>query len=491
VISWKRALSWLVSVTAISTMVGGAGPARAARLSAGGSLQLIAATPELTVQRPPDRPAVVDAGVFVAARGGPFQVDIQRKSYDDPVTLTELITVEGTTYRRPLPGTVPVDWAGLVGFLHVVVTDDGGNVVQQTPMVFCPDSWDFQRVGPGGPDQPSFPEFCSTNAFTLSNAWGIDRDWGVDPFEQTPIRLNVPDGHYSVAVDIAPKYANLFHVSPADATASVGVTVVTITKACARPCSGHRRASPSSPLPDVPTMTSPPPDALPDMVALPAWGMSLQNGQGHSLLDFGATVWIGGNSQLDVEGFRRPGTEIMDAIQYFYEDGQVVGQAPAGTFNWDPRPGHEHWHFTQFATYSLLRVSTGDIIHSEKQGFCIAPTDGIDLLLPHATWRPDSIGFYSNCGGPASIWIRETLPLGWGDTYFQSVPGQSFDITDVPNGVYQIEVVANPQHLLYETDSTNDSSFRTVVLGGTPGKRWALIPAWHGLDDEGCIGACP
>ena len=36
------------------------------------------------------------------------------------------------------------------------------------------------------------------------------------------------------------------------------------------------------------------------------------------------------------------------------------------------------------------------------------------------------------------------MPVGWGDTYFQFVAGQAFDITSVPNGTYYIEVGAVP-----------------------------------------------
>jgi len=50
-----------------------------------------------------------------------------------------------------------------------------------------------------------------------------------------------------------------------------------------------------------------------------------------------------------------------------------------------------------------------------------------------------------------ALWVREMLPVGWGDTYFNSVAGQSFDITGVPNGTYYIEVIANPLHVLHET----------------------------------------
>ena len=78
--------------------------------------------------------------------------------------------------------------------------------------------------------------------------------------------------------------------------------------------------------------------------------------------------------------------------------------------------------------------------------------------------------------------MRETLPVGWGDTYFQSLPGQSFDITGVPNGTYYIEVQANPLGLLREADSTNNVRMRKIILGGIPGHRTVTVPAWRGID---------
>jgi hypothetical protein len=81
-----------------------------------------------------------------------------------------------------------------------------------------------------------------------------------------------------------------------------------------------------------------------------------------------------------------------------------------------------------------------------------------------------------------ALWIREVLPAGWGDTYFQGVPGQSFDITGLPNGTYWIEVRANPLGSLYDVDPTNDTSLREVILGGTPGARTVTVPPWHGID---------
>jgi hypothetical protein len=178
----------------------------------------------------------------------------------------------------------------------------------------------------------------------------------------------------------------------------------------------------------------------------PAWGIGIDEYSvpGRDFLDFGATVWDAGPAPMVVEGFRRTGTNVMDAWQTFYRGDKPVARAPVGTLEYDSDPGHEHWHFTQFATYRLLGSDKHEVVRSQKEGFCLAPTDAIDLTVAGAVWNPGTIGLSSACGDASAIWIRETLPTGWGDTYYQSLPGQSFDITDLPNGTYFIQVQADP-----------------------------------------------
>ena len=69
---------------------------------------------------------------------------------------------------------------------------------------------------------------------------------------------------------------------------------------------------------------------------------------------------------------------------------------------------------------------------------------------------------------PAPSGLARSLPTGWGDTYFQTLPGQSLDITNVPNGTYYISVKANPAGRLFESDYTNNRQLRQIELGGTP-----------------------
>jgi len=184
-----------------------------------------------------------------------------------------------------------------------------------------------------------------------------------------------------------------------------------------------------------------------------------------------------------VEGFRRAGEERMDAFQYFHDPtGAVVGKAPAGTFDWDPRRGHGHWHFLQFIRYSILDA-TDEVVRSRKQSFCLAPTDAIDLTVQRAAVSPWAGSLASMCGGAGARWVREVLHAGWADTYHQSVAGQAFDVTRLPNGRYRVFVEVNPLGLLKEKSYVNNVAVRTIVLRGRPGGRFVVQKPWLGVVD--------
>jgi hypothetical protein len=220
----------------------------------------------------------------------------------------------------------------------------------------------------------------------------------------------------------------------------------------------------------------------PDLRSLPAWDIAISDGEdgdvpGKDYLAFSANVWNAGPAPLVVDGFRKPGADLMDSYQYFYDaDGKQVGYAPAGTMEWDPRVGHEHWHFTDFASYRLLSEDQTKEVRSGKEAFCLANTDAIDQTVKNANWDPENTDLSTACGSQDAINVREVLDVGSGDTYTQYRPGQSFDITDLPNGTYYIQVIANPENRLQETDHKNNVALRKVILGGDPGKRTVQVP---------------
>jgi hypothetical protein len=468
----------------------------------GPTVRLVSGTDKVTLKRPPGGRAYLDIGAYVASVGGAFEVWASRPDYDTPVSVSQVVRSGSSITTYPLPPWVENDWKGLSKFVHVVVTDPDGTVVLDRYHAFCPGAGELARVNDDGPDIATYPQFCGGNPFTLGAVWGIDSGWASSAFSYgINDSIKGPDGHYIATVSIASGYQTLFGIAPENATITVDVRVRT-TKGhgclpfCEgggpRPGGGMRRARAfaGTPFASVPIMTDPDPSIRPDLIALPAWGISINHrrGSNQDFLDFGATVWDKGPSPMVVEGFRRPGEAIMDGWEYFYEDGEPVGRAPAGDLMYDARPGHQHWHFEQFARYSLLAEDQTQIVRSEKTGFCLAPTDAIDMTAPGANWNPYSVGLATACGSRSSIWTREVLPTGWGDTYFQGLPGQSFDITDLPNGHYFIAVEANPDGLLIEGSTSNNTELREIILRGKRGHRKVTVPPWHGIDTEGGNG---
>lgn len=455
------------------------------------SLSLFTAKNEMKVRRHGHRPAFFDPGVFVTASGGPLELWVSRSDYDRPREVTQVVHTTTGTETRPLPPDVLDEYAGLRDFFNVEVRTSKGKIVSSTTVPFCPSGWEKQRLNDAGPIVSEYPSFCYLNPFSKSVVWGLEEGWGTSALGFEGVVVDGPDGRYDVTVSIAPQYLVMFEIPSEAATATIAVTVKTDKKKCRRHCNGKPTGG-SGPLarPDagagepVPTLDNPDPSVLPDLVALPAWSIFVDRRRTGDFMSFAANVWTGGASPLVVEGFRQQNSDVMDAYQYFYKDGAPVGRMPAGTFEYDNRRRHTHWHFQQFVGYRLLNADGSEAVRSKKESFCLAPTDPIDLSLPGAEWAPAS-DFSTACGAPTSIWIREILPLGWGDTYYQGVPGQSFEITDVPNGTYFIEVQANPLGSLKEQDLSNNTQLREVILKGKPGNRKVVVPPWHGIDTEG------
>jgi hypothetical protein len=461
------------------------------------SLRLIASRSDVTIIRSRRYPVLLDLGVYVAPVGGSIQLDVYRRDYDNPIQVDQV--TDGAT-AVPLPTDLLDGFYGLARFGHIRVVNALGETVSRETVDLCPASYDRARIDDSGPAVPTFPSLgCNANPFTLGAVWGIDSGWAVDlvsPYGGpggSAGRFAGRDGTYTVTFSIDHAAVQAFGISPGDATRSVTLHLQTQRQRCA-PCAEPAGSQPRPSAtrrdgvrtPDVPIDTGPDPSTLPDLIPLPSSNMFVAHDRnsGRDELIFGATVWNRGPAGLQVEGFRPADSTTMDAWQYFTDaTGAIVGKAPVGSFEYDMRPGHEHWHFEQFARYLLLDGAMQRVVKSHKEAFCLAPTDAIDMLAPRAVWNPGPLGFGGTvCGSQNSIWTREVLPAGWGDTYYQSLPGQSFDVTGLPNGRYYVEVQANPKGVLYEADRTNDISYRRIFLRGRPGHRFVLVPAWHGID---------
>ncbi|MFC0622879.1 lysyl oxidase family protein [Kribbella deserti] len=461
-------------------------------------LKLIAASKSIVLDRYEDGVSV-ELGTHLVAGAKPFELRVKRKSFKDPIVVEQI--VDGKA--KALPAGLTTNYLGLPNFTRLTIFDATGKKLVDRGQTFCPNSYDSARTRPDAPDKTPYPEQCSPNGFTVSNVWGIQSGWTARPAEPQQIKLWM--GKYTAKVEVAPKYRTMFGIPANQASTTINITV---RKA---PPGGHgkladklaaerrqqARIEAAKPQPK-PNAKAPvgkdnvPAGPKPDLVALPAWGARISKGEEgtptakNDFMQFAATVYNAGPSTLVLDGYRRQGQDLMDAYQYFYnEKGQQVGHAKTGTMEWDPRDGHFHWHFTDFASYRLLKANQTEIVRSQKEAFCLAATDQIDQLAKNANWHPMNTDLHTACGDYSSVAVREVLDVGAGDTYDQTRPGQSFDITNLPNGTYYIQVLANPEKRLFESNTTNNNALRKVILGGKKGARTVQVPAhdlvnWNG-----------
>ncbi|ADB31614.1 hypothetical protein Kfla_2543 [Kribbella flavida DSM 17836] len=474
----------------------------AAQRTAESPLKLVAGSNSVTLERYQDDGVNLDLGTHLVAGKAPVEVRATRASYHDPIVAHQLVNGR----PKALPKGAVTDFAGLGRFLHVTVTDATGKKVVDRDQTVCLNG-EGSRTRPDAPDTSPYPDGCSANPFTVGAVWGLQGGWSASTFSYDTEPVDLPVGTYTAKVSVNRAYRDFFKIPASDASVSLALTVKEAEDCGHGTVEGCRAAAEGKAVkllpgaakePDVARATgaAPTPNAQrpagkasvpkgpkPDLRALPAWQISVQPGEqgtpneGKDFLQFSANVWNAGPSTLVLDGFRQPGKDLMDAYQYFYDtSGKQVGFQKTGTMEWDARDGHNHWHFTDFARYSLLNATQSEVVRSQKEAFCLAATDAIDYTVKNANWHPMNTDLHTACGNQGSLSVREVLDVGSGDTYVQSLPGQSFDVTDLPNGTYYVQVVANPEKRLFEASTANNESLRKVVLGGTPQHRTVQVP---------------
>ena len=457
-------------------------PATASSNEDHGSIEIYAPQRETTLVRFSHRePVDFSNGLFIAARHAKFEVHVSRDSYRDPIR-ADVGTGHGASL--PVPPALLRGFSGFKNAIHIHATNKFGTVVADYNMDWCPNSFDRSRLNDLGPADPVYPDDCSGfNPFARGAVWGVESGWavrlgGFSFFPGAPT-TTIPDGYYHVTAHWSSTFASALHLRVTRVAVGVTVTTQAFPPPPGAQSPNARRDSLA-----VPLVQKPDPSTVPDLVAVPAWGIATSHDQGRDYLNFGATIWDKGPAPMVIEGFRRPNQAIMDAYEYFYRNGERIGRRQVGSMEYDARIGHQHWHFHDFAKYELLDVKQSHPQRSGKASFCLANTDAMDMLVRNAQWRLsfDSLG--SVCGQADAIWVREALAVGYGDTYTQSVPGQAFDITTLPNGTYYIRVTANPFGRLAEVSTSNNTSLRKLVIGGPRGKRTVHVPPYQLVDSE-------
>lgn len=434
-----------------------------------------------------------DLGINLIARDRAFEVRTHRPTWASPIA---------ASWQSPSgPKALPAQngWNGLEDFLVFGIKRPDGTWLRVRHLDVCLNQWNTQRTRPDAPLRSRYPAGCPSNPFTIGSVQGIEEGW-VTNVEGGDENLRVPVGTYDAVARITAPYVEALGIAPADAVRRYQLVVRKETEGEYRKRSSRatETARTGSDDGDGSTPLEPgakprraragaPADSVPDLRALPAFGMRL-SGDGR-YLRFSANVWNAGNGPMVVDGFRRGTTDVMDAYQVFVDsDGNQTGYRQVGTMIWHTAPSHNHWHFKDFARYTLLRADKTEVVVSRKESFCLANTDAIDYTVDGADWNPDNTDLHTSCGDRGSISLREVLSSGSGDTYDQFRAGQAFRVDNLPNGDYYIAVEANPNRNLVESDTANNRALRKIRLSGTPTNRRVSFYRVGLVDDRGYGG---
>lgn len=221
---------------------------------------------------------------------------------------------------------------------------------------------------------------------------------------------------------------------------------------------------------------APPGQLLPDLVVERPHELYLRGRDGHLRLRFSNTVANTGTGPLEIIGGdagdpscnlagRPEGRRTQQAV---YEDSAAAGSLgffrrsddlgftlrQAGCSRYHPT--HDHWHFDNFARYTLRREPGGAAVgRSRKVSFCVIDTghpypeldgspggaDDPDGRAPYYPQDPDSGQARPSCSATSV----DGLSIGWEDTYGAALRGQAIDITGVRRGTYCLVLEVDPR----------------------------------------------
>ena len=149
------------------------------------------------------------------------------------------------------------------------------------------------------------------------------------------------------------------------------------------------------------------------------------------------------------------------------------GEVTVDTYEFHPT--HAHFHYKNFGQAFLYRLQPDGTLQkvreSRKNGFCMIDVDNIRFGLdeqgrPYKGEAPRTY-YAPRCNTPTEhdehgTYMVNGISVGWADVYNWFLADQYIEVSGVPDGVYVIETVANPDRTVHET-SVDDNTARTVI----------------------------
>ena len=197
------------------------------------------------------------------------------------------------------------------------------------------------------------------------------------------------------------------------------------------------------------------------------WYLDQSTQAGRVLMRLSTAVGNRGTGPMEIFGGPVSG-DVQQVYQRVYDSNGTSTDRLAGSFVYHPT--HSHLHLEGFATYNLRTIADGGGVGSiiaagAKTSFCLInvtqywPAITSSALVPHGRGG-------GTCGQVQGI------SAGYADVYGAGLADQWIDVTSVPSGTYWLEVIADPDNHILESDESNNVvriqvSYTNPTGGGT------------------------
>ena len=203
---------------------------------------------------------------------------------------------------------------------------------------------------------------------------------------------------------------------------------------------------------------------LPDIVPAPPTDVRMSKKEGKWLLSFSSILVNIGDGDFVLRATREDETwAVVQDIPYSTSGAEVVPVSASLVWGGD---GHDHWHVKRVAVNTLVPLdekgrpaADEDGWLDSKVGFCF-----YDFSRQLETGPLEAAYLSKSCGDENDTAVGMGLSLGWGDTYNIELPGQSIDVTQLPDGRYRLWAEADKKGWFRDARRDNNVTWVNIRL---------------------------
>jgi hypothetical protein len=215
---------------------------------------------------------------------------------------------------------------------------------------------------------------------------------------------------------------------------------------------------------------------LPDLMPAPPDNLGTKKVAGRWHVSFSTIIVNVGKGDLLLRATREDGASwrAEQLVPYSKSGAESVPLPASLAWGGD---GHDHWHVVRVASVWLTalgkdgRPGARDKKRVDtKIGFCFYDHT-------HQLERGPEGDVYSSrsCGGENDTLLGMGLSPGWNDTYARNLPGQSVDLTGLPDGKYRMWAEVDERGWFREATRENNVTWADFELSTTEGIRLARV----------------